>query len=102
MKKQIKLEIKEENVIAYINDNELFRLNKESKTIDIEQLYNALDIAKDDILENKIAELNSSNKTSIEVLYDNAKLFLDDLIKKINDVLATFDVKKEEENLIRQ
>ena len=59
-------------------------------------------ISKDDSLENLIQDITSSNKTSLEILYDNVKVFLDELINKINDALTRFDFEKEEELLIKQ
>lgn len=59
-------------------------------------------ISKNDTLENLIEEINSQNKSSIEILYDNTKTFLDELIKQINEVLTKFNPEKEEENLLNQ
>ncbi len=102
MIKQINLKIIESNVIAYMNGIELFRISNDDKTINIDELYKKMAISREDSLENRIVEIKSPNKTSLEILYDNAKVFLDELINKINDALTQFDFKKEEELLINQ
>lgn len=49
-----------------------------------------------------IEENKSENKSLLDVLYENTKIFLDELITKINEVLKKFDEKKETEILIKQ
>lgn len=102
MKKQINLKIIDSNVIAYMNEIELFRISNEDKTINIDELYKKMTISKNDTLENMMEEIKSPNKSSLEILYDNVKAFLDELINKINEALTLFDLKKEEELLINQ
>lgn len=102
MIKRIDLKIEDLCVVAYLNENQLFRLSNENKTINIEELYKKMAITKDDSIENLIVENTSSNKSSLEVLYDNTKLFLDELIKRINEVLTQFDFEKEKKILINQ
>lgn len=102
MIKQISLKKDTSEVIAYMNDEELFRVSLENKTIDIEKLYNSLCITKDDSLENIILENNSNNKNGLDILYDNLKYFFDELIKKINKTILEFDFEKEEKILIEQ
>ena len=102
MKKQINLKIIDSNVIAYMNEIELFRISNEAKTINIDELYKKMTISKNDTLENMMEEIKSPNKRSLEILYDYVKAFLDELINKINEALTLFDLKKEEELLINQ
>ena len=102
MKKQINLKIIDSNVIAYMNEIELFRISNEDKTINIDELYKKMTISKNDTLENMMEEIKSPNKSSLEILYDNVKAFLDELINKINEALPLYDLKKEEELLINQ
>lgn len=102
MIKQINLKIVDEYVIAYMNDEELFKVCNENKKIDIDALYKKMAISKDDSIENIIEEIHSRNKSLLEVLYDNTKIFLDELIKKINDTLLNFDIVEEEKILIKQ
>lgn len=102
MIKQISLKIVETDVVAVMNEIELFRLNNENKTIDIEQLYKKMAISRDDSIENLIQANTSNNKSTLDILYDNAKSFLDELIKKINEVIINFDFDEEEKLLINQ
>lgn len=102
MKKQIKLKLTESNVIAYMNEVELFRISNDDKSIDIDSLYKLMAISKDDTIENSIEEIKSQNRSTLEVLYDNTKLFLEELIKKLNEVLKNFNFSKEAEILIKQ
>ena len=102
MIKQIKLKIESQYVVAYMNEEELFRISNDNKTINIESLYEKMAISKDDAIENSIEDIKSQDKSALQVLYDNTKLFFDELIKKINEVLLNFDFSKEEELLINQ
>ena len=102
MIKQIKLKIESQYVVAYMNEVELFRISNDNKTIDIDSLYKKMAISKDDFIENSIEEIKSQDKSTLQVLYDNTKLFFDELIKKLNEVLKNFDFSKEEELLIKQ
>lgn len=102
MKKQIKMEIIDDKVVVYMNDTVLFVLTATNKSVDIHMLYNALNITKDDYLENMIVSIDNDNKSTLENVYSNAKLFLDDLINKINQVISNFDQEKEIDLLIQQ
>lgn len=102
MIKQIRLKIEEQYVIANMNEIELFRISSNDKTIDIYNLYKKMAISKEDILENLIEDIQSQNKTILEILYENTKIFLDELIEKINGTLVQFDSSTEEKILINQ
>lgn len=91
MIKQIRLEINDnKEVVASMNSVKLFSVSISDKTIDIESLYKKLEISKDDKIENCIENIERENKTTIEIIYDNVKMFLDELIKEINSVLTNF------------
>ncbi|MDE6241116.1 MAG: hypothetical protein K2M08_01705 [Anaeroplasmataceae bacterium] len=102
MIKQIKLQKADDTIIAMMNDTQLFKVSITDKSINIEQLYKDMSISKDDEFQNKIEEGIDDNKSAIDVLYDNVKIFLDELIKKISDVLVGFDSSKEENLLETQ
>ena len=100
MIKQISLELIENCVIAKMNEQELFRVDSSNKTIDVEDLYKKLDIKREDVLENLIQKNDKVNQNALSALFDNTSLFLNDLIKRIQEVLESFNVEKEEKSLI--
>lgn len=102
MIKQIKLLKTDDTIDAMMNDIQLFKVSITDKSINIEQLYKDMSISKDDEFQNKIEKGIVDNKSAIDVLYDNVKIFLDELIKKISDVLVSFDSSKEENLLETQ
>lgn len=102
MIKQIKLQKVDDTIVAMMNDTQLFKVSIINKSINIEQLYKDMCISKDDDFQNKIEEGIGDNKSAIDVLYDNVKIFLDELIKKISNVLAGFDFYQEENLLETQ
>ncbi len=102
MTKQIELVLEDNRVVAKMNNEVLFELTSVNRSIDIESLYKKLDISADDKIENCILELKKDEKDVLDNIYDNTKLFLDDLIKKINKVISEFDAKEESNLLLNQ
>lgn len=102
MTKQIELVLEDNRVVAKMNNEVLFELTSVNRSIDIESLYKKLDISADDKIENCILELKKEEKEVLDNIYDNTKLFLDDLIKKINKVISEFDAKEESNLLLNQ
>ena len=95
MKKQIKMKIEDNKINVYMNDDVLFYLTTSNKSIDVKGLYDKLDIKKDDVLVNLIDALEKDNKTTLDNIYCNTKLFLDHLITSINTTIENFDQEKE-------
>ncbi|MDY0139165.1 MAG: hypothetical protein RBR50_05670 [Candidatus Izemoplasmatales bacterium] len=102
MKKEITLELNEtkNEVLIKLNGIELQKVSENDRTIDIEKLYNLLEIQKDDEIVNGITDRESENKQSIDFLYDNLKLFLDKLISKLQSTISNFDESKQKEILL--
>lgn len=102
MKKEITLELNEtkNEVLIKLNGIELQKVSENDRTLDIEKLYNSLEIQKDDEIVNGITDRKLENKQSIDFLYDNLKLFLDKLISKLQSTISNFDESKQKEILL--
>ena len=102
MKKEITIEISvnKKEVLIKLNGNLLQKVTESDRTLDIEKLYNSLDIQKDDEIINSITEREIENKQSIDFLYDNLKLFIDKLIAKLQNTISTFDENDQREILL--
>ncbi len=102
MKKEITIEISvtKKEVLIKLNGNLLQKVAESDRTLDIEKLYNSLDIQKDDELINSITERDIENKQSIDFLYDNLKLFIDKLIAKLQNTISIFDENDQREILL--
>lgn len=100
MIKQIKMVIKNDTVVALMNEEELFSLTLQNKEIKLEDLYKKLNVDFKDKFDNKIEELTEQNKTSVHFLYENTKLFLSTLIEKLNNCINNFNETQEKEILV--
>ena len=102
MKKRIEMKIINDTIMVTMNNEELFTISLQNKEIKLEELYNKMNINVDDEFIDEIENLDEQNKSAINFLYENTKLFLSTLILKLNASISTFNEEKEKNILMHQ
>ncbi len=91
MIKIIKLFVENDNVICKMDDIEVFNISNTNNTFKGLDIYNKLDIHKDDEFkfdENCANDCDNSSKNN--PLFNNAKTYLEKLIEKLNSTITEF------------